>query len=185
MTQNAQQVARKSPIELVREEMRGENLRDALGRLAPKGVDGDRLLSLVEASLVRNPEMAAMWVNHDQRRSLLLAVAQSIQCGLEVDSPLGEAHLVAVYDRHTRMKQVSLWLGYPGTLKLVYRGGFISWAQTYVVHEGDLFKWVEGEKPQARAEPVPGAGGEGVGGVGVGQNEGRERAHSRHAEERH
>lgn len=72
------------------------------------------------------------------------AIIQAAQLGLSVDPLLGEAYLIARWNRHTRTKQVHLMIGYQGLMKRVMRTSRIASIDADVVYANDEFEVVKG-----------------------------------------
>src|SRR5262249_27161008 len=81
------------------------------------------------------------------KESLLGAIMQSAQLGLEPDGLLGHAYLVPYG------KTCQLLVGYKGMLQLTRRSGQISTIQAHVVHAEDTFEFWFGLDPKLKHVP--------------------------------
>jgi recombination protein RecT len=108
----------------------------------PKHVNADRLLRVVLTSVQKTPTLLDC-----DRVSLLGAVMQAAQLGLEVDNGLGHAYLVPYG------KTATLILGYRGMIDLARRSGQLSTIYAEVVHEKDAFDYEMGLRPRLTHKP--------------------------------
>lgn len=108
----------------------------------PKHLDADRLLRITMTSVQKTPKLLDC-----DRASLLGAVIQSAQLGLEPDGVTGEAYLVPYKDK------AQLIPGYKGLMKLARQSGEVSTISARVVREGDFFKYHFGMNEVLEHEP--------------------------------
>jgi recombination protein RecT len=110
----------------------------------PKHITVERMLGVALRSIQKTPQL----VECDQA-SLINAVFQSAQLGLECDGVLGHAFLVPF------KKKVVLIPGYKGLLKLARNSGEISTIQAHEVRQKDTFKFHYGLDPILEHIPTP------------------------------
>jgi recombination protein RecT len=115
-----------------------EQIRLAL----PRHMSVDRLIRVALTSVNRTPKLLEC-----NQISLLGAIIQSAQLGLEPDGMLGHAYLVPYG------KEVQLIPGYKGLVTLARRSGEVSSIDVRVVHQGDTFRFAFGLEP--KLEHVP------------------------------
>lgn len=108
----------------------------------PKHMSVDRLQRIVLTSIQRNPEL----LNCSQA-SLMGAIVQSAQLGLEPDNVSGEAALVPYKGK------IQLIPMYKGLMKLARRSGEIGPITAEVVYENDKYKMKKGLHPVLEHEP--------------------------------
>lgn len=96
----------------------------------PRHLSADRMLRIAMTSIRRTPKL----LNCNQQ-SLLGAVMQAAQLGLEPDGVLGMAYLVPFKD------EVQLLIGYKGLLDLARRSGQLSTICARVVYAKDQFDY--------------------------------------------
>jgi recombination protein RecT len=116
----------------------------------PRHMSVDRLIRVALTSVQRTPKLLDC-----DPKSLLGAIVQSAQLGLEPDGVLGHAYLVPYG------KEVQLIPGYKGLVMLARRSGEVSSVDTRVVREGDSFRYQFGLEPKLEHVPADGAGDEG------------------------
>ena len=86
--------------------------------------------------------------------SLLGAVIQASELGLELSSPLGHAYLVPYG------KEAVLQIGYRGFMDLAYRSGQVAAMPMRMVHAADRFRVCYGTEDRIEHEPAMGDRGE-------------------------
>lgn len=116
-----------------------EQIRMAL----PRHMSVDRLIRVAVTSVQRTPKL----LDCDQT-SLMGAIIQAAQLGLEPDGVLGHAYLVP-YGR-----EVQLIPGYKGLVTLARRSGEVSSIDARVVYEGDTFRYAFGLEPKLEHVPA-------------------------------
>jgi len=106
-----------------------ERSRTQIALALPKHMNADRLLRVAMTSVQRNPKLLDC-----SQVSLIAAIIQSAQLGLEPDDLLGHAYLVPF------KTTVVLIPGYKGLISLARRSGEIKAVYARVVYEKDHFK---------------------------------------------
>jgi len=99
----------------------------------PRHLNADRLLRVAMTAIMRTPKL----LDCDQQ-SLLGAIMETAQLGLEPDGILGHAYMVPFN------RQVTLIVGYKGLIDLARRSGAVVSIQAHVVYEGDEFEYSYG-----------------------------------------
>lgn len=122
-------------------EMLGQNQK-ALAAALPKHLTPERMARVALNSLRRTP---ALW--DCDPASIVKAILEAAQLGLEVDGVLGHAYLVPY------KSECQLLPGYRGRIELCRRSGQISTIYAEVVHEGDDFDFGLGDDPFIRHKP--------------------------------
>lgn len=130
-----------------------EKSRDQIARALPRHVSPDRLLRVAVTTLRRNPDLARC-----DQYSLIGAIMQAAQLGLEPDGILGRAYLVPFAAKGQALKQVQLIVGYRGLMDLARRSGEIVAIYAHVVRERDQFSVEFGLAP--KLTHIPFAGGD-------------------------
>jgi len=102
----------------------------------PSYITPERWLSVVMRSIQKTPKLLDC-----TQKSLISAIFQAAQLGLECDGAMGEAYLIPYG------KDVVLVPGYPGLLKLVRNTGQLSTIATGAVYEDDEFEFEYGLNP--------------------------------------
>lgn len=119
-----------------------ERAKPALANVVPKHLTPDRLVRVAVASISRTPAL----LNCSQT-SLLQAVMQAAELGLEPGSALGEAYLVPYKGT------VVMIPGYRGLIALARRSGQIEDIEAHVVYAADKFLHRKGTSACLDHEP--------------------------------
>ncbi len=102
----------------------------------PKHLTADRLSRIAMTEVRKNPEL----LNCDQA-SLLGAVIQAAQLGLEPGSALGHCYLIPFNNRQKNRKEIQFIIGYRGMLDLARRSGSCNKVDARAVYQGDEFTY--------------------------------------------
>ena len=113
-----------------------------LAKAMPKGVDDKRLVRIVLTELRKTPKLLDC-----DAASLMGAIGQLAQLGLEVGGLLGHAYLIP-YGR-----EAQLVIGYKGLIELARRSGQIKSIEARAVFEGDDFTYSYGMSPTLSHTP--------------------------------
>ena len=113
-----------------------------IARALPKHLSPERLARTALTSIVNNPKLQQC-----SPLSILDAIAQAAQCGLEVGGPLGQCWLIPYGSTAT------LQLGYKGVLALVWRSNIIKGVSAECVYKGDDFDYELGSSPRISHRP--------------------------------
>lgn len=114
----------------------------SLKAVLPKHVTAERLIKVALSATARKPELLACTAS-----SLLQAVFQGAELGLEAGGLLGEGHIVSFGTTATFI------IGYRGLVKLARQSGQISNIETRVVHKNDEFEIEYGLNPKLVHKP--------------------------------
>jgi recombination protein RecT len=106
-----------------------ERSKNSIAAVMPKHLTPDRLLKVALSATARTPALLAC-----TPQSILLAVMQSAELGLEVGGLLGEAYFVPFKDK------VQLIVGYRGLIKLARNSGQLKTIEARAVHANDAFE---------------------------------------------
>ena len=106
-----------------------EKAKGAIQNALPNHMNADRMLKIAYGQISRNKEL----MNCDAT-SLIRAVIQSSELGLEPTGILGHTYLIPYGN------QAQLQIGYRGLLELAYRSEKISSISAEIVYEGDEFE---------------------------------------------
>lgn len=119
-----------------------EKNKNQIQRALPRHVTADRMARVVTTSLRRTPKLLKC-----KPLSLLSAIMQAAQLGLEPDNGLGHAYLVPFKD------EVVFIPGYKGLIDLARRSGQVSTIYAVVVRRGDDFSYELGDTPRIIHKP--------------------------------
>jgi recombination protein RecT len=133
------------PYEAKMKDVRGllEKLKPQMAMALPKHITPDRLMRITLTSITRTPALLDC-----DRTSLLRAVMEACQLGLEPDNVLGHAYLLPFKGK------VMLIPGYRGLVELARRSGQVSTIYAENVREKDEFDYEMGLEPTLRHKPL-------------------------------
>lgn len=109
----------------------------------PSVITPERFTRIVLTALSSNPKLQAC-----TPMSVMGAMMQAAQLGVEPNTPLGQAYLIP-YGGVCQFQ-----LGYKGLIDLAYRSGEVSSIQAHEVHENDTFTYEYGLEPKLRHVPA-------------------------------
>jgi len=109
----------------------------------PRGLDVDRFIRVAVTEMRRVPALQRCTI-----ASVMGALMQAAQLGLEPDGLLGRAYIVPYND------QATLIVGYKGLIDLARRSGEIVSIEAHAVHDGDEFAYSFGLDPVLRHVPA-------------------------------
>ncbi|WP_302154884.1 recombinase RecT [uncultured Dialister sp.] len=109
----------------------------------PSVITPERFTRIVLTALSSNPKLQAC-----APMSVMGAMMQAAQLGVEPNTPLGQAYLIP-YGNVCQFQ-----LGYKGLIDLAYRSGEVSSIQAHEVHENDTFTYEYGLEPKLRHVPA-------------------------------
>lgn len=147
----ANQTAQMTPAKTKTKTITGliEAMAPAIKKALPSVITPDRFTRMVLTAVRSNPRLADCDAD-----SLLGAMMQSAQLGLEPNTPLGQAYLIP-YGR-----QCQFQIGYKGLIDLVYRSGGVEVVQAHEVYANDTFECEYGLQPKLKHIPADGDRGE-------------------------
>lgn len=135
MTEQTTQITKTPPIIALARSMQGQ-----IEMALPKHVSGDRMMRMIVTCLRNTPKLA----NCDQR-SVLSAIIELSQLGLEPGTPLGHAWILPYGTT------AQIIIGYKGYIALADRSGLVLMAEA--VWEGDKFDYNLGTDPFVSHKP--------------------------------
>lgn len=116
--------------------------KDAIKALLPRHLTPERMLKIALATTARTPALLAC-----TPQSIVLAVMQAAELGLEPGGLLGEAYLVPY------RAEAKLIVGYRGMVALARRSGTMASIEAHVVHANDVFDVEYGLDPKLSHRP--------------------------------
>lgn len=138
-----------------------ESQRATLAAVLPRHVSPDRMLKIALGALRTTPKLMGCTVE-----SLMGAVVQCSQLGLEPNTPLGHAYLIPFEKRRkqgnewvTDKIEVQIVLGYRGLIDLARRSGQIVSIAAQAVYENDHFEYAYGLDEKLEHRPAMGERG--------------------------
>ena len=130
----AELVPAKQKIDTIRGFL--EKSKPQIAMALPKHMNADRLARIAMTSILRNPRLLEC-----SPQSLVGAVIQCSQLGLEPDDIRGEAYLVPFRNNKKGTVDVQLIAGFKGLMDLARRSGKITAIYAEVVHVKDTFSY--------------------------------------------
>jgi len=119
-----------------------ETMRPQLSAALPRHLDADRMIKVALTTIQRSPALLGC-----TPASVLAAVMQACQLGLEPDGVLGHAFLVP------HGTQCHLIVGYRGIIDLARRSAQLAMVTAHCVYEHDIFDYELGLEPRLRHVP--------------------------------
>lgn len=149
-------------VKTVRSWFESAEFTQAIKNALPKHLTPERMIRVFVTACTANPKLLDC-----TQESLVSAMMQSSQLGLEVNGVLGHGYLVPY-------KNVATFLpGYKGLMDLARRSGKVTRIFAYTVHENDRFKVSMGLHPDLKHElPKQGVRGKAIGYYAVGHVKG-------------
>lgn len=124
--------------------------KDQIIMALPKHLSADRLIRIAMTTIRRNPKLLEC-----DPRTLLGALIQCSQLGLEPDDILGHAYLVPFDNNKLHKTDVQLMVGYKGFIDLAERTGKVHNIYARIVYEKELLTLEEGTEPKLVHKPLP------------------------------
>lgn len=121
--------------------------------MIPKHMSAERLLKIALIATTRTPLLMQC-----TPKSVLQAVVNAAQLGLECNSPLGHAYMVPFKNNKHNVYEATLIPGYRGYVDLAHRSGKVAGIFANPVFEGDEFEYEEGMNPKVYHKPSRDAG---------------------------
>lgn len=113
-----------------------DTMKSEIAIALPKHLEPERLLRIALTAFRTNEKL-----QNCNRTSILAALMQSAQLGLEPNTPLGEAYLIP-YGNECQFQ-----IGYRGMLSLAYRTGDYKMIYAHAVYKNDEFRFNYGLTP--------------------------------------
>lgn len=132
-----------------------ESQKSTLAAVLPRHVSPDRMLKIALGALRTTPKLMGCTVE-----TLMGAVVQCSQLGLEPNTPLGHAYLIPFENRSKGVTEVQIVLGYKGLIDLARRSGQIVSIAAHEVCEKDHFDYAYGLDERLEHRPAMGERGD-------------------------
>lgn len=123
--------------------------RELIESSAASMIDPDRMRGVVLSAFTRNPELFEC-----DPVSVVRAVVEAAQVGLEPTGAIGGAHLVPRWNSKRSQKEAQLILDYRGLVTLAKRSGEIARVTARVVRDQDEFAYQQGTEEWLRHVPA-------------------------------
>ena len=131
-----------------------ERSRGQIAAALPKHLTAERMMRVCNTAISKTPALLDC-----DPRTLIGAIVQASQLGLEPDGTLGHAYLIPFANRKTGKTECQFMPGYKGLIELARRSGSISTIYAQVVHENDDWSFSFGLDPQLHHRPTAGEPG--------------------------
>jgi recombination protein RecT len=125
-----------------------ERRKEVIASSAASMIDPDRMRGVVLSAFTRNPEL---W--ECDPVTVVRAVVEAAQVGLEPTGAIGGAHLVPRWNSKRRVKEAQLIIDYRGLAQLARRSGEINRITARAVREKDDFAYQQGTDEWLRHVP--------------------------------
>ena len=140
MTQPATQKEQQQKVALekfnsVATLLQSDKVQNAIARALPRHITAERMIRVAMTALQKTPALAEC-----DQRSLINAIIQASELGLEPNTPLGHAYLIPFYNKNTGRKEAQLMPGYRGLIALARRSGQVQGIYAELVYEHDYFE---------------------------------------------
>jgi len=149
----------KGPMATIRDLMVQQ--KDQIALALPKHMNPDRLIRVSMTAIRKNPKLL-----NCTHTSLLGAIIQAAQLGLETDGALGHAYLVPY------KTECQLQIGYRGMIDIARRSGQIVSISARVIYENDHFEYGYGLDERLEHVPNMDDPGEAIGAYAVAKLQG-------------
>lgn len=133
-----------------------EGSKSAIASVVPKHLTAERLVKVALLATSKSPDLLKCSAN-----SILQSVMQAAELGLEVNSPLGQAYLIAFKNklkdesgREQWVTECQLQIGYRGYIELAKRSGQIDMVEARCVYANDFFDVVYGTEQRLIHKPA-------------------------------
>jgi recombination protein RecT len=128
-----------------------EARKDSIAAMLPRHLNADRLLKVAQIAATTTPALLECEIP-----SLIKAIGDCAQMGLEPNTVLGHAYLIPFSAKNRAgqwIKNVQVIIGYKGLIDLARRSGHIVSIATHEVREKDLFELEYGLEEKLRHVP--------------------------------
>lgn len=116
-----------------------EKMGPEIKRALPKHITPDRMARIALTAVRNNAKLAQA-----DPMSLLSAVMQSAQLGLEPNTPLGEAYLIPYENKNKGVTEAQFQMGYKGLLSLAHRTNEYKAIYAHEIYPNDEFSFEYG-----------------------------------------
>lgn len=116
-----------------------KRMEPEIQRALPQHITGERMARIALTAVRNTPELAQA-----DQMSLLGAIMQSAQLGLEPNTPLGEAYLIPYRNKKQGIIEAQFQMGYKGLLNLAHRTNEYKGIYAHEVYPNDEFHYEYG-----------------------------------------
>jgi len=121
-----------------------EKVQPTIARLLPTNSDAEaaRLIRIVHSAVARNPTILTC-----HPPTIVQAVLQGAECGLEIGGVRGEAYLVPFWNSKANRRDCQFIAGYKGLVRLMLQTPTHRNLEARLVYDGDTYERVYGSSP--------------------------------------
>lgn len=123
--------------------------RDAIASALPRHMTAERMIRVCNTAVQKTPQLLDC-----DPRSLIGAIVQASQLGLEPDGTLGHAYLIPFNNRKLGKVECQFIPGYKGLIELARRSSQISTIYAQCVFAGDEYDFQFGLDPKLEHRPT-------------------------------
>lgn len=123
-------------------------MRELIPGIAAKYLTPERVVRIVSGAVSRSPQLLEC-----EPRSIVVAVMDALQLGLEPAGPLRHAYLVPYKNGKTGRLEAQMMIGYMGLITLAKRADTIKACAAEVIYPGDEFRIELGPEMSVRHSP--------------------------------
>src|ERR1035437_5545677 len=110
-------------------------------QVMPEGMNPDRFVRTTLIAVARDPNLLDC-----TPESLVTAIFEAAECGIEPTGSLGRGYLVPIKDHG--VPKAEFWIGYPGLIELAMRSERVSKVWSRPVFKGDDFEVTYGTRDE-------------------------------------
>lgn len=125
-----------------------EKQKGSFKAVVPAHMTPERIMKMGLVAMSRTPRLLEC-----DSRTVLLALMQCAQLGLEPNTPLGLAYIIPFENRKAGIVEAQFIPGYRGLIKLAHQSGEVASIYARVVRRDDVFKVVQGTSESITHEP--------------------------------
>lgn len=123
--------------------------KEQIAMALPRHITPDKMIRTALTAMRANPGLFEC-----SPMSVLGALMQAAQLGLELTGPLGHAYMVPFWNKQTQMKEAQFQIGYRGLIALAHRSGKIRTFCAHIVHQNDYFDYEYGTEAFLKHKPA-------------------------------
>jgi phage RecT family recombinase len=129
--------------------LQSDKVQSAIARALPKHMTPERMIRVAMTALQKTPKLAEC-----EPRSLVNALVQASELGLEPNTPLGEAYLIPYWNSKSKQTEAQLMPGYRGLIKLARQSEKVDGIYAELVYEKDFFSIEYGLNKDLKHRPA-------------------------------
>jgi recombination protein RecT len=136
VAEKAEPSSTEKALTTVRTMLEAPKMKAQLQAALPRQISADKMIRLAMTSIQKNPKLLEC-----HPITLIGAVVQCAQLGLEPDDGTGKAYLIPFFNNKKGRTEAQFMAGYRGLVDLVRRSGMVKKFVARAVKEGDQFSY--------------------------------------------